>query len=108
MFRGTRSAISRGADLPGDIEGGQSDSAALIIAARSGPVDYLGMVRALLPSLGSGDIVQDAKLLLLEFIAAQNVVPKEPFHAVVGSHLATANGKSTKEQQNKGKKKGAS
>ena len=44
---------------------GQSDSAALIIAARSGPVDYLGMVRALLPSLGSGDIVQDAKLSAL-------------------------------------------
>jgi fatty-acyl-CoA synthase len=44
---------------------GQSDSAALIIAARSGPVDYLGMVRALLPSLGSADIVQDAKLSAL-------------------------------------------
>jgi fatty-acyl-CoA synthase len=44
---------------------GQSDSAALIMAARSGPVDYLGMVRALLPSLGSGDIVQDAKLSAL-------------------------------------------
>src|SRR5262249_59206055 len=30
---------------------GQSDSTTLIIAARSGPVDYLGMVRTLLPSL---------------------------------------------------------
>ena len=42
---------------------GQSDSTALIIAARSGPIDYLGMVRALLPSLGSGgDAVHDPKL----------------------------------------------
>jgi fatty-acyl-CoA synthase len=42
---------------------GQSDSTALIIAARSGPVDYLAMVRALLPSLGStGDVVRDPKL----------------------------------------------
>jgi fatty-acyl-CoA synthase len=42
---------------------GQSDSTALIIAARSGPIDYLGMVRALLPSLGSqGDVVQDPNL----------------------------------------------
>src|SRR5262245_33162339 len=32
---------------------GQSDSTTLIIAARSGPIDYLGMVRALLPALGS-------------------------------------------------------
>ena len=31
----------------------QSDSIALIIAERSGPVDYLGMVRELLPSLGA-------------------------------------------------------
>jgi fatty-acyl-CoA synthase len=42
---------------------GQSDSTALIIAARSGPIDYLGTVRALLPSLGShGDVVQDPNL----------------------------------------------
>jgi fatty-acyl-CoA synthase len=33
---------------------GQSDSAALIIAARSGPVDYLAMACELLPSLASG------------------------------------------------------
>ncbi len=31
----------------------QSDSVALIIAARSGPIDYLGMVLQMLPSLGS-------------------------------------------------------
>ena len=42
---------------------GQSDATALIIAARSGPVDYLGMVQTLLPSLGStGDVVRDPKL----------------------------------------------
>src|SRR5262249_54725800 len=42
---------------------GQSDSSTLIIAARSGPIDYLDMVRALLPTLGStGDAVNDAKL----------------------------------------------
>jgi fatty-acyl-CoA synthase len=32
---------------------GQSDSTTLIIAAQSGGVDYLGMVRSLLPSLGA-------------------------------------------------------
>jgi fatty-acyl-CoA synthase len=42
---------------------GQSDSTTLIVAARSGAIDYLGMVRALLPSLGSaGGVVQDANL----------------------------------------------
>jgi fatty-acyl-CoA synthase len=35
---------------------GQSDSTTLIIAARSGPIDYLGMVRALLPTLGSDGV----------------------------------------------------
>jgi fatty-acyl-CoA synthase len=41
----------------------QSDSTTLIIAARSGPIDYLAMVRELLPSLGSGsDAVHDPKL----------------------------------------------
>jgi len=32
---------------------GQSDSTTLIIAARSGPIDFFGMVRTMLPSLGS-------------------------------------------------------
>jgi fatty-acyl-CoA synthase len=42
---------------------GQSDATALVIAAHSGPVDYLAMVRALLPSLGStGYAVRDPKL----------------------------------------------
>ena len=41
----------------------QSDSTTLIIAAQSGPIDYLAMVRELLPSLGSGsDVVHDPKL----------------------------------------------
>jgi fatty-acyl-CoA synthase len=33
---------------------GQSDASTLVIAERSGPVDYLGMVRALVPSLHRG------------------------------------------------------
>src|SRR5262245_65214312 len=33
---------------------GQSDATTLIIAERSGPVDYLGMVRELVPSLAGG------------------------------------------------------
>ena len=41
----------------------QSDATTLIIAAQSGPIDYLAMVRELLPSLGSGsDVVHDLKL----------------------------------------------
>jgi fatty-acyl-CoA synthase len=46
---------------------GQSDSSTLVIAARSGPIDYLGMVRTLLPTLGSaGDRVSDTKLPALQ------------------------------------------
>ena len=42
---------------------GQSDATALVVGARSASADYLGMVRALLPSLGStGDVVRDPKL----------------------------------------------
>ena len=41
----------------------QSEATMLIIAARSGPIDYLGMVRGLLPSLGrDGDVVGEEKL----------------------------------------------
>jgi fatty-acyl-CoA synthase len=41
---------------------GQSDSAALLVGARSGPIDYLGMVRAVLPSLGrTGETVKESK-----------------------------------------------
>ena len=38
---------------------GQSDSAALLVADRSGPVDYLGMVRELLPSLRGGVVNEE-------------------------------------------------
>ena len=49
---------------------GQSDSKALLFAARSGPIDYLGMVQALLPSLeAGGDVVGEPK-----FPALQRVV----------------------------------
>jgi fatty-acyl-CoA synthase len=55
---------------------GQSDSTALIIAARSGPIDYLGMVRALLPSLGShGDVVQDPNLPALRRVVVLDDSP---------------------------------
>jgi fatty-acyl-CoA synthase len=47
---------------------GQSDSTTLIIAERSGPIDYLGMVRTLLPSLGSADVVRDPNLPALRRI----------------------------------------
>jgi fatty-acyl-CoA synthase len=41
---------------------GQSDSSTLVIAARSGPTDYLDMVRTMLPTLGSGgDAVSRSK-----------------------------------------------
>jgi fatty-acyl-CoA synthase len=41
----------------------QSESTMLIIAGRSGPIDYLGMVRGLLPSLGrDGDVVGEERL----------------------------------------------
>jgi fatty-acyl-CoA synthase len=43
----------------------QSDSVALIIAARSGPIDYLDMVRELLPSLGGAP---DATLAALRHV----------------------------------------
>ena len=46
---------------------GQSDSSTLVIAARSGPIDYLGMVRTLLPTLGSdAEAVSDPKLPALQ------------------------------------------
>jgi len=42
---------------------GQSDASVLVVGARAGSADYLGMVRALLPSLGTtGDVVRDPKL----------------------------------------------
>jgi fatty-acyl-CoA synthase len=55
---------------------GQSDASTLIIGARSGPVDYVAMVRALLPSLGStGDVVRDAKLPALRRVVVLGDAP---------------------------------
>jgi fatty-acyl-CoA synthase len=46
---------------------GQSDSSTLVITARSGPIDYLAMVRTLLPTLGSdAEAVSDPKLPALQ------------------------------------------
>ena len=55
---------------------GQSDSTALIIAARSGAVDYLAMVSELLPSLASGlDTPQDARLPVLRLVIVLGEAP---------------------------------
>jgi len=43
----------------------QSDSAALIIAARSGPIDYLGMVCEMLPSLGGASLAALPHVIVL-------------------------------------------
>jgi fatty-acyl-CoA synthase len=48
----------------------QSDSCTLIVDACPGPVDYLGMVRALLPSLGAGPTVHDRDLPELRRVIA--------------------------------------
>ena len=55
---------------------GQSDSTSLVLAERSGPVDYLGMVRALLPSMGStGEVVQDPRLPALRRVVVLGDAP---------------------------------
>jgi fatty-acyl-CoA synthase len=55
---------------------GQSDSTALIIAARSGPVDYLAMASELLPSLASGiDDLRDARLPALRLVIVLGDAP---------------------------------
>ncbi|MBI2162114.1 MAG: AMP-binding protein [Candidatus Rokubacteria bacterium] len=56
----------------------QSDAALLIVAARSGPVDYLGMVRQLAPSLGSAagrGEVREAKFPRLRRVVAVAETP---------------------------------
>ena len=59
----------------------QSDSTTLIIAAQSGPIDYLAMVRELLPSLGSGgDVVRDPKLPALRRVV---VLGDSPLHGTI-------------------------
>ena len=61
---------------------GQSDSTTLIIAARSGPIDFLGMVRTMLPSLGSDREVVDAsnlpalqRLIVVDDASAPRTIP---------------------------------
>jgi fatty-acyl-CoA synthase len=55
---------------------GQSDSTALIIAARSGPVDYLAMACELLPSLASGGVgLRDARLPALRRVIVLGDAP---------------------------------
>jgi len=55
----------------------QSDAAFLIVAARSGPVDYLGMVRQLAPSLGAAGRgeVREAKFPRLRRVVAVAETP---------------------------------
>ena len=55
----------------------QSDAALLIVAARSGPVDYLGMVRQLTPSLGAAGRgeVREAKFPRLRQVVAVAETP---------------------------------
>jgi fatty-acyl-CoA synthase len=54
---------------------GQSDSAALLIADRSGPVDYLGMVKELAPSLRAG-AVREERFKHLRLVVSAGEVPR--------------------------------
>jgi fatty-acyl-CoA synthase len=54
---------------------GQSDASTLIIAERSGPVDYLGMVRELAPSL-SGGAAREARFPKLRRVIAVGDEPR--------------------------------
>lgn len=69
----------------------QSDAALLIVAARSGPVDYLGMVRQLAPSLsaaGRGE-VREAKFPRLRHVVA---VAETPPSGALGWDAMVADG----------------
>jgi len=55
---------------------GQSDSAALLIAERSGPVDYLGMVKELAPSLRGGAASEERFKHLRLVVAAGDPRPE--------------------------------
>ena len=70
----------------------QSDAALLIVAARSGPVDYLGMVRQLAPSLGSAagrGEVREAKFPRLRQVVA---VAEAPPSGALGWDAMVADG----------------
>ena len=61
---------------------GQSESTTLIIAARSGPIDFLGIVRTMLPSLGSDREIVDAsnlpalqRLIVVDDASAPRTIP---------------------------------
>ncbi len=72
---------------------GQSDASTLIIAKRSGPVDYLGMVRALAPSLGAGSHarVEEPTLPKLRRVI---VLGDEPRSGTIDWHTMVENGAS--------------
>jgi fatty-acyl-CoA synthase len=59
---------------------GQSDSAALLFAERSGPVDYLGMVKELLPSLRGGAVGEDRFKQLRLVVSAGDAPRAETLH----------------------------
>jgi fatty-acyl-CoA synthase len=54
---------------------GQSDAAALLIADRSGPVDYLGMVKELAPSLRAG-AVREERFRHLRLVVSAGEAPR--------------------------------
>ena len=54
---------------------GQSDSTALLIADRSGPVDYLGMVKELAPSLRAG-AVHEERFKHLRLVVSAGEAPR--------------------------------
>ena len=59
---------------------GQSDSAALLLAERSGPIDYLGMVKELLPSLRGGAVREDRFKHLRLVVSAGDAPRAETLH----------------------------
>jgi fatty-acyl-CoA synthase len=59
---------------------GQSDSAVLLIADRSGPVDYLGMVRELAPSLRAGEVSEGRFKRLRLVVSAGDEPRPETLH----------------------------
>jgi fatty-acyl-CoA synthase len=59
---------------------GQSDSAVLLIADRSGPVDYLGMVKELAPSLHAGSVREERFKHLRLVVSAGEAPRAETMH----------------------------